>query len=163
VRFTIDQQFAAPAERVVAAFADPALYATYPDRGSLAPPTVLTCEQDGARVTLQIQHRFTGHVSAAVRAVVDPNRLSWVEHVTFDLDQLTGTYRIQPDHYPDRLRCQGTHRFLTSGDGSRRVVEGELKVRAPLVAGTVERAIASGLQDHLRDEVGFVTAFLAAG
>jgi hypothetical protein len=42
-------------------------------------------------------------------------------------------------------------------------VEGELKVRAPLVAGTVERAIASGLQDHLRDEVGFVTAFLAAG
>jgi hypothetical protein len=161
VRFVIDQRFDAPAARVAAAFADPGLYATYPDRGSLAPPEVLASHRTGDRVELQIHHRFTGHVSSAVRAVVDPNRLTWVEVVTLDLGTLTGSYRIQPDHYPDRLRCLGTHRFVDEGDGSRRVVEGELKVRAPLVAGAVERAIASGLQDHLRDEVAFVASYLS--
>jgi hypothetical protein len=158
----MDQRFVAPATSVVASFADPALYETYPERGTLARPVVRSHHREGAVVVLQVHHRFTGQVSAAVRAVVDPNRLSWIEHVTLDLEGLTGTFRIEPDHYPDRLRCEGTHRFLDDGTGCRRVVGGELRVRAPLVAGAVERAIASGLQDHLDDEVAIVDAFLTS-
>ena len=38
------------------------------------------------------------------------------------------------------------------GDSTRRVAQGELKVRIPLVGGRVERAIASGLEEHAAAE-----------
>ena len=44
---------------------------------------------------------------------------------------------------------------------SRRTVTGRLKVRAMVVGGAVERAIVSGLSEHLADEVGVVDRYLA--
>lgn len=161
MRVTIDQRFAAPAASVASAFANPALYATYPDRGTVGRPHVVSAGRKGSQVELELHHRFTGQVSSAVRAVIDPAKLSWVERLTIDLDALTGAYSILPDHYPDRLRCSGVYQFVDDGTGARRIGSGELKVRAPLVAGAVERAIASGLQEYLDDEQGYVDAFLA--
>ena len=42
-----------------------------------------------------------------------------------------------------------------------RLCEGEIRVKALLVAGAVEGAIVSGLREHLDDEVAVVDAFLA--
>ena len=160
MRLTIDQRFAAPLDVVVQAYTDPALYAGFPEHGTVGRPELIGRRELGDRVELEIRHRFTGNLSSAVRAVLDPTRLTWVEHVTLDLLTARATFRIQPDHYPDRLRCEGEYRFVADGDGCRRTGGGELRVKAPLVAGAVERAIISGLQDHLRDEVGVVEAFV---
>jgi hypothetical protein len=160
MRFTIDQRFSAPPEQVAKAFADPALYAGYPDGGTLARPEVVACSADGTIVEMQLRHRFNGDISPAARAILDPGRLTWVEHTTHRLDGFTGSFVLRPDHYADRLRCSGSIRYEADGTGSRRRGEGELHVRAPLVAGAVERAIISGLQDHLRAEVEVVEAYL---
>ena len=44
--------------------------------------------------------------------------------------------------------------------GCRRVATVELSVSAPLVGRAVERAIASGLREHLADEAPVVEGFL---
>jgi hypothetical protein len=160
VKLTIDQTFSASADAVARAYADPFLYLSFPERGPLARPEVIDRVVQGDRIVFRIQHRFVGQVSSAVRRVIDPDKLTWVEHVTMDLTAATAAFRIQPDHYPDRLRCEGVYSFTAHGAGSRRTGQGELRVRAPLVAGAVERAIVTGLQDHLRDEVPVVEAFL---
>jgi hypothetical protein len=72
-------------------------------------------------------------------------------------------FRMVPDHYRDRFRCSGSYRFEADGTGSRRRCEAELKVRALLVAGAVEQAIVSGLEEHLADEVPVVEAFVRRG
>jgi hypothetical protein len=66
------------------------------------------------------------------------------------------------DHYADRFSCSGQYVFTPSSDGTGtvRTVEGELKVKAPLVGHTVEQAIVSGLEEQLRSEVPAVIAFL---
>ena len=73
MRFTAEQRFptTSPAE-VDAAFADPALYAAYPDGDRLAAPEVVAHRVDGHVVELLLRYRFTGELSSAVRAVVDP-------------------------------------------------------------------------------------------
>src|SRR5690606_35944468 len=114
-------------------------------------------------VHLEIRYRFTGDLSPAVTAVVDPRRLTWVEHSTHDLVARTVRYHLVPDHYPDRLQSSGFSSVEPSGSGSVRTVTGRLRVRALMVAGVVERAIVSGLQEHLADEVAAVDRFLAAG
>jgi hypothetical protein len=162
VRFAIDQRLSAPPDQVAHAFTDPELYASFGDLPKLSRPEVVDHVVDGDTVRLRIRYRFTGDLSSAARAVLDPSRLSWVEHSTHDLAALTTSFTLEPDHYGDRFTCSGSVRFEAAGDGTRRHGHGDLRVRAPLVGGAVERALVSGLEEHLRDEVPMVEAFLRA-
>ncbi len=161
MRFTIDQRFEAEPDAVARAYADPALYAGREDGPKLAAPEVVGHEVDGSRVVLRVRYRFRGELSSAARAILDPARLSWVEQSTHDLAARTTTFVLQPDHYGDRFRCEGSVRVVPDGGGSRRQGTGELRVRAPLVGGTVERTLIADLQSHLAAEVALVDAFVA--
>ncbi len=160
MRFTVEQRFEAPPEAVARAYADPALYDTFVDMPKLTRPEVLSCSVDGQRVTLEIRYRFSGDLSSAARAILDPSRLSWVERSVHDLPSRTTTFVMVPDHYADRFECTGSYRFEADGTGTRRHCDAVIKVRALLVAGAVENAIVSGLREHLAAEVGVVREFL---
>jgi hypothetical protein len=162
VRFTVEQRYRADPDAVAAAYADPALYEVLPATEKLARPEVVRHERDGARVVLEVRYRFQGDLSSAVRAVLDPARLTWVERTTHDLATRATTFELLPDHYPDRLQSRGQLRVEPHGEGgSRRVGDGELKVRAPLVGGSVERTLVGDLRQHLEAEARSVDAHLA--
>jgi hypothetical protein len=162
VRFTADQRYArTDADTIARTFADPALFEAYPGGDKLAAPEVVRHQLAGDIVEQDLRYRFIGDLSSAVRAVVDPARLSWVERSRHDLAARTTTFQLLPDHYADRLRCSGQVTIEPDGDGCRRVVTGDLKVRVALVGGSVERTLISDLQHHLRAEVAIVEAYLA--
>jgi hypothetical protein len=157
--FTVTQTFHADADAVAQAYASPDLYAHLVGLAKLGPPEVLDRRVDNELVHLQIRYRFVGDLAPAVTAVIDPRRLTWVEHSTHDLAARTVRYRLVPDHYPDRLQSSGSCAIEDGVDGSVRTVTGRLKVRALVVGGAVERAIVSGLREHLADEVAVVDRF----
>jgi hypothetical protein len=161
MRFSIDQRFAADVDAVARAYADPALYVALLGLPKLSRPEVVDHQVDGDVVELQVRYRFGGELSPAARAVIDPHRLTWVERSIHDLGQRRTTFTMVPDHYADRFRCSGSYRFEPTESGCRRRGEGDLRVRAFLVAGAVEGAIVSGLEEHLVDEVPVVEAFVA--
>jgi hypothetical protein len=162
MRFTIDQRFTAAPDAVSRAFADPDLYLALQGLPKLSRPEVLRHNADDGVVTMEIRYRFNGDLSPAARAVLDPTRLTWVEHATHDLAARTTTFTMVPDHYRDRFKCSGTYRFVADPSGGTvRHCEGDIRVRALLVAGAVEGAIVSGLREHLDDEVAVVEAYLA--
>lgn len=160
MRFTVDQPFTFPPDVVARAYTDPALYDAFQDLPKMSRPEVLSREVVDDKVELQIRYRFSGELSAAARAVLDPSRLTWVEHSTHDLPRLTTVFRMIPDHYADRFSCTGRYQFQPNGSGTHRHCEGEIKVRALLVGGAVENAIVSGLREHLVEEVAVVESFL---
>jgi Protein of unknown function (DUF2505) len=162
MRFSIEQRFHTSADAVARAYADPDLYPEFTGLPKLTQPEVLSHEVDGDTVHLQVRYHFGGELSPAARAVIDPSRLTWVEHSTHQLVTRRTSFTMVPDHYRDRFRCQGTYRFEAIDDSScLRRGEGEVKVKALLVGGAVEGAIVSGLEEHLVDEVPLVEAFLA--
>jgi hypothetical protein len=163
MRFAFEQHFTSAPDDVACAFADPDLYLALQGLPKLGRPEVVGHEVDGATVVLEVRYRFTGELSSAARAVLDPERLTWVERATHEIVNRQVSFTMIPDHYGDRFRCQGGYVFEPDGDGTVRRSEGDLKVRAPLVAGAVERAIISGLQEHLADEVTIVDQFVAGG
>jgi hypothetical protein len=160
MHFELDQRIAGAPAVVSAAFADPRYYESLGELPKLGTPEVVSHDVDGDVVSLQVRYRFTGDLSAAVKAVIDPRKLSWVERSTHDLAAQQVTFELLPDHYPDRLRCKGGYRFGPDGDGTVRHASGDLKVRAALVAGVVEGAIVSGLREHLEAEAGLVERFI---
>jgi len=161
MRFQIEQVFAGPVEAVARVYTEPRFYERLGDLPKLGRPAVLDRRANGSEVHLAVRFRFTGHLSSAVRKVVDPAKLSWVEESVHDLEQHTVTFHMQPDNYADRLRFDGSSRFEPVGEGeTRRVSEGDVVVRVPLVGRAVEGAIVSGLRDHLAAEVAVVDDLL---
>jgi hypothetical protein len=161
VRFAFTQHFSAPPDAVAAAYTEPELYDALDSLPKLGAPEVLSRSVDGECVDLNIRYRFKGDLNAAVRAAIDPAKLSWIEESHHDLDALRVTFVMRPDHYADRFKGSGSYRFEADGDGTIRRSEGELSVKAALVGRRVEQAIISGLGEHLADETKVVDRWLA--
>ena len=164
MHFELDQRFAVPLAKVAATITDPDYYDTLAQAPKLGTPEVLSRKADGDIVVMQVRYRFAGELSSAARAVVDPAKLTWVEHSTHDLAAGTGKFRLEPDNYEDRFEASGGYRLQAPADDSDstiRLVTGALKVRVLLVGSAVERAIVSGLQEHLDGEVDLLEAFVA--
>lgn len=167
MRFQNEQRIARSMEAVARLYTEPRFYEVLGELPKLGKPEVLQRREEGQVVHLAVRFRFTGILSPAVTAVIDPAKLTWVEESVHDLTDRTVTFRMNPDHYADRLRSSGSVRFESGDDGvTRRLTEGELAVRVPLLmgggrtAGVVEQAIVSGLRDHFAAEVGVVERLL---
>jgi hypothetical protein len=161
VRFRIQQRFDAPVDVVEDVLLDPAFLERLGALPKLGRPTLLDQREDGEVVHRRVRFAFAGHLSPAVTAVIDPARLTWVEESTVDRRSHRTTFRILPDHYAERLRASGTFTLSTDGPGSRRLAEGDVVVRFPLVGSKVERAIVSGLEEHAAAEAKAVSDWLA--
>jgi hypothetical protein len=164
VRFEVRQLIDAPLDAVAAALCDPAYYAALGTAPKLGVPEVLDRQIDGDQVLLRVRYRFAGELSSAARAVLDPKKLTWVDESRHDLAKHRVTFVLQPDHYADRLSCRGDYRLETDPAGATRTIRtatGDLKVRAALVAGSVERALVSGLKEHLDAEAAIIARFVA--
>jgi hypothetical protein len=85
-----------------------------------------------------------------------------VEESTYDRATHRGEHRIVPDHYGGRLSCSyHTTLHRLAADTTRRLAEGELGVRFPLVGSRVEKAIVSGLVEHAQLEAAALARWLA--
>lgn len=162
VRFRIEQRFPGPLQAVEDALIDPAYLRRLSELPKLGQPELLDRSEDGHLVLMSVRYRFVGEVSSAVRAVVDPARLGWIEESTLDRRTHVTTWTIVPDHYGGLLRCGGTYTLSEEGEATLRTADAEIKVSVPLVGGKVERAIVSGLEEHAEAEVAVMAAHLAA-
>lgn len=163
MHFTVEQRYDAPAYDVLAAYTDPAMYATFDGLSRVGTPEVLDRVAEGGRVTLRLRMRFIADLSSAARRVVDPAKLTWVQEEVYDLTTLRAQVVFHPDAYADRFSCAGGYAFLPGdGEGSTRCIEGDLRIRIPLVGGQVERAMVSGLEGHFAEEQPLVARWLAA-
>jgi hypothetical protein len=160
VRFRIEQRIPASVDEVEGALLDPAFLDEMARLPRLGRPELLAHEVDGDIVEREIRYRFAGHLSPAVTAVIDPDRLTWVEESQTDRSTHVTSWVIRPDHYADRLRCSGTFTLAADGDATLRAAEGELKVSFPLVGGRVERAIVSGMEEHAQAEAAALAEWL---
>jgi hypothetical protein len=166
VRFRLEQTVQADPDAAVAAFATPAFYAALGELRAISPPRVVSCDRDDVRqlAHIAVAYAFAGDLSPAVRAVVDPAKLTWVDHSEVDLIARTVRFEMVPDHYQSRFRCEGRYRFVGAGPGRcTQEMSGELSVRYPLVGPVVERAILSGLREQLVAEAAILARWATRG
>lgn len=160
MKSTDTQTIDASAEAAALVLADPRFYLNRESSESIRAIELVDHLTDEDRVRLQIRFAFTGELNAAARAILDPSRLTWVQSTEHDLATGRVVFTILPDHYRDRMRCRGRYRIDPSGDGtSKRTVATELHIKAPLVAGQVERVLMDGLRSELDAQAAAVPDF----
>jgi hypothetical protein len=161
MRFRITQRIDAPLDDVESALLDPAFLERMGELPKLGRPQLLDVDDQGDTVRRRIRFAFAGQLSSKVTAVIDPGKLTWVEDSTADRRTHRTTFRIVPDHYADRLTASGTFVLEQAGTATRRVAEGDLRVRFPLVGGRVEKAIVSGMEEYAAAEAAALGDWLA--
>jgi hypothetical protein len=162
MQFRVDQRFDATPDAVLAMFCDPAFYASLTGMDKIGAPDVLTLTRDDAagRAHLRLRYAFVGDLPRAALTVLDPAKLTWVEDTDVDLAARAATTTLKPDNYADRLTASARWAITASGDAAARRIDGDLQVRMPFVGGQVEKAIASGLREHLLAEEDKAAAWL---
>jgi hypothetical protein len=163
MHFELRQRIAAPVADVADAFCDPEYYVALGRAPKLGVPEVLGREAEGDQVVMRVRYRFSGSLSSAAKAVLDPAKLTWVDVAHHDLAAHVVRFELQPDHYADRFSCRGSYRLEADPDdpdATIRRAEGDVKVRAPLVGSSVEKALVSGLREHLEAEADIVAGFV---
>lgn len=162
--FTIEERLAGDLDRVVETLLDPAFVAARAELPKLGHPELVELTRDGDRAHQRVRLRLTAPLSAAVLAVVDPDKLTWVDDATWDLAAARAEHTIVPDHYRDRLRCTYVETLTTpEGGGTRRMLSGTLRVKVMLVGGKVEQAIVSGLREYATAETTLLDRLTRSG
>ena len=160
VDFTIEQRLAGTPGTVQEVLLDPEFIAARSALPKLGDAKLLECTRDATSAHLRVRLRFTAELSSAVTAVVDPEKLTWVDDARFDLARLHADHTIEPDNYADRLTSTYRSVLEPDGTGTRRVLTGMVKVRMLLVGGKVEGAIVSGLREYAVPEAELLNAWL---
>jgi hypothetical protein len=164
VQFSIGQNVAVNPDDAVAAYADPAFYENRAPSGDITLVEVVDHDDAGDHARIEVRYLFTGSVSSAVRAVIDPAKMSWITRTEVDKAQCRSSFTVLPDHYPDRLEAHGTFTFAEAASGPEATVitiAGDLKVHVFLVARSVEQLIVTGLRTYLEAEISTLPDFIA--
>ena len=98
VKFSIGQNVAVTPDAAVAAYGNPAFYEGRASSGDISLVELVHHEDTGTQARIEVRYQFTGSVSSAVRAVIDPAKMSWVTRTDIDKAQ-----RRTSLHRPARL------------------------------------------------------------
>ena len=159
--FRIEQELGGTPDTVIDVLLDPAFVDARAALPKLGDAELLELSRDDGGARQRVRLRFTAELAPAVTAVVDRDRLTWVDVATYDVANHRADHTIEPDYYADRLACSYSDVVTPAEGGARRVLEGAVRVRMPLVGGRVERAIVSGLRDYAVAEAALLNTWLA--
>ena len=154
MHFRIEQVFDAAPAVVSEALCDPSYLAAMGELPDLSAATVRSQERTDRVVHQALEFQFRGKLPSAVTRVIDPARVTWLQHDEIDLEAGRCRFRMVPIHYQRFFTCSGSWVLTPDPAGARRVIEGQLKVNSPVpfVGGAVEKAIVTGLKERLSDE-----------
>jgi hypothetical protein len=162
VHFELVQELRTDPPAVEAAYLNDEFLAELGRLPKLGSPAFLDRHEEAGRVRQRVRYAFIGRLSPAVTAVVDPQRLTWVQDALLDPATHITTFKILPDHYAGLLDASGTITLeAAAAGGTIRRTTGELKVHVPFVGGKVETAIISGLLDYADAEAEALDRWVA--
>jgi hypothetical protein len=165
VHFEREHDFAGTVEQVATVMSDPA-FQTGLDLPDLARPDVVAHEVDGPSHRLALRYEYVGQLDPIAQKVVGGRTLTWVQDLRIDVTTGAGTLRFSADGVGGRADGTATVTITARGAAPvdvscRRRIDGDFRIKIPLVGGKAERAIVPGLLRRLDVEADALAAELA--
>jgi Protein of unknown function (DUF2505). len=161
VKLTASHIFGAPVGAVCEAMGDPDFYAALrlPD---IEPPELLVRSVDGARVDIHVRFTYTGKLDPIARRIVGHDHVAWVQRLVIDPSSQSCALSVAPEVGVVPVMCTGTFE-LHGADGAQclRTLDGELRIKVPIIGGRAERSLGPGIMRRLDLEAEALDQFLA--
>jgi hypothetical protein len=153
--------FSASAAAVCVGMADTEFYATL-DLPDLERPELLVRTETGATTDVHLRFTYTGRLDPIARRIVGHDRVTWVQRLVVDAGARSCALTVAPEIGVVPVSCTGTFR-MHDADGGQclRILDGELRVKVPVIGGRAERSLAPGIMRRLDLEAAALEAYLA--
>ncbi len=161
MHFEVGNDFAAPLQRVGELMSDPDFQAQL-DLPDLSAPTVVAHEVDGPRRLLRLRYQYVGQIDSFAKRIVGNRQLTWVQELRLDVTSGAGELAFSADEDAGRVNGAATVAITPTATGAHRAIQGDFRIRIPLVGGTAERKIVPGLVRRLNVEAEALAARIAA-
>jgi Protein of unknown function (DUF2505) len=161
VRFEHEHDFAGSVGEVATMMSD-AAFQTGLDLPDLTRPDVVADEVVGSEHRLTLRYQFVGQLDPIAQKVVGGRTLSWVQDLCLDVGTGAGTLAFSADGGAGRADGTAAVTIAATGDRScRRRIDGDFRVKIPLLGARAERAIVPGLLRRLDLEADALAEELA--
>jgi hypothetical protein len=161
LRFTVSHSFPYSPEAVADAILDEDYQHSLEDVESVEHRELLSQEEgpDGTvvrrtRCVLDIQ------ITGVAKSFIGDGDPAWVEEATWHPDRMEWTWVVIPEIGEGLLDAKGTIALREDGNGTERVIEGDVKVRVPLYGGKVEGWIVDGIEQGYSEEADRLAEWL---
>jgi hypothetical protein len=161
MHFAAEHRFAAPVDAVIAGLTDPAFH-----RGLQLPDLKLLdvdVPPNQSETVLRLRYDFVGHLDPLARRLLGGRRLTWLQELRVDRASGAGRLTFAAEADPRRLHGRADVVIEADNGGTRRTVDGELVVEAPIVGSNAERRIVPGLLRRLDIEAAALDQRLRSG
>ncbi len=148
MRFRAEHRFVASVDAVAALLVDPSFHEDL-ELPDLALVGVVDHVDDGTHAELALRYEYVGRVDPVVQRLVGSRRPMWVQGLV--LDRATGVGRLSfaAAGQDDLLKAGADFTLRTDGGETVWELEGEVKVRVPLIGRAAERRLVDGVLDRL--------------
>jgi hypothetical protein len=160
VEFEIRHRFDHGPELVARTILDPDYQESLDRLGPLKSRTLLSQGSRDSRVVRRIRCVLDADFVGVAKSVLGTSDPSWVEESTWFPEEMTWGWTIIPDVAASLLSAGGTMKLSKDGDGTTRVVAGEVRVHIPFVGGKAERSIVEGVTTVYNEEAERLTQWL---
>jgi hypothetical protein len=92
------------------------------------------------------------HITGMAKSFVGDGDPAWVEEATWHPERMEWTWVVIPEVAEGLLDAKGTIALRGNGNGTERVIEGDVKVKVPLYGGKVEGWIVAGIEQAYAEE-----------
>ena len=116
---------------------------------------------DDAGIVRRVAIAPRRQIPRILRPLLGGRAIEYTEAVSYRWGSLAGSWRLEPAWMADRVRGQGSFRFVADAAGTRRVVDGELSVQIAGVGRLAERLIVEEVERSYRRAAAFTTAYVA--
>lgn len=160
VRLHSEHDFPANPTEVAQALVDPDFapeLAALPDVGDVE--VVDQGEIEGSRF-LSVRLVYDGSLDGVAAKVLGPTAPSWVQTYRFDIGSGRGRLEIVPESHGSLIDCSAEVALTAVGPGTRRVVDGQLSIRVPLIGGRAERALGPAIAARIDVEADLLNRWL---
>ena len=160
MKLTASHRFDASAGAVCEGMGDPEFYAglQLPD---VELPEVISRTGNGNRVDIHVRFTYTGKLDPIARRIVGHDHVEWVQELDIDCQALSCALRVVPAIRTIPVSCTGGFVLRDKGTGCVRTLDGDLRIRVPLIGSRAERSLAPGIMRRLDLEAEALDHYLA--
>lgn len=164
MKYDIRQEFAVPADQVIAAMMHPDVAAFLTGHmKSLKEMELLERTETDDTIVRRVRYRIVPVIEKIGPKKIPPEAFEWVEQSTFDKKKRVMTYRNVPTKakIAKMFENQGEIRITDAGARCVRMMSGELKIHFPLLGSVAEKMIYKKAAEILEEEAAALRLFMS--
>lgn len=159
MEFTRTQRFDSEPRAVLTALTDESFWAGLDGLTTMSTPDVLEVRRWGDRVTTRLRYSLVVDLPREAARFINTSAVSWVEVTEWTISRSTSETTFLPDQAQRLLAASVQTTLHAEGTGTVRAVDGDVRVRIPILGSKVESAIIGGVEQYLDELTAAVDGY----